>query len=69
VKFPLSSFLNTYLMEELMKRYHWVIVAIEGEQHNVLIGHHIFPKPISRAVAEAQLALKPNERLVPGGIV
>jgi hypothetical protein len=56
-------------MEELMKRYHWVVVAIEGEQHNVLIGHHIFPKPISRAVAEAQLALKPNERLVPGGIV
>ncbi len=52
-----------------MKRYHWVIVATEGEQHNVLIGHHIFPKPISRAAAEAQLALKPNERLVPGGIV
>lgn len=52
-----------------MKRYHWVIVATAGEYHNVLIGHHIFAQPVTREAAEAHLALKPNERLVPGGIV
>lgn len=52
-----------------MKRYHWVIVATEGEQRNVLIGHEFFPHPLTRAEAEAKLSLKPNERLVPGGRV